>query len=394
MIKRVFPILSISVFSSMLGAGIISPLLPIYAESLGATGIWIGVIFAGFSISRAIFMPIIGRASDRRGRRKIFLCIGLFAYALISLGYVWANSVSDLTLIRLFHGSAAGMIIPIAQAYVGDLSPEGEEGTWMGYFNAAFFTGFGFGPLMGGVLTDHFGMNTAFYTMGALNLLAFTLALSPLPEVHQKGGVRGNPQTSFSQMMESGMIRGLVSFRLINALGRGAFSCFLPIFAGSYLGLTPTQIGAVLAINILLMALLQPFCGRLADRFSKRKLVIIGSLIDLITLSLVPLMQDFPQLVALCIFGSISRALALPAASGLTVEEGRKYGMGSAMGIFTMAMSLGMAGGPIISGQVYDSWGISSVFFIGACFSLLGTWLFIWFTKGESTKSLSEKANM
>jgi len=63
------------------------------------------------------------------------------------------------------------MIIPIAQAYVGDIAPEGEEGTWMGYFNASFFTGFGCGPVMGGALTEHFGMTVAFSTMGGLNLL-------------------------------------------------------------------------------------------------------------------------------------------------------------------------------------------------------------------------------
>ena len=95
--------------------GIIAPLLPLYADDLGASGLWLGIIFAGFSISRAIFMPIFGRISDRQGRRK-FVCTGLFAYAVISLGYIWADSISDLTLVRTLHGVASAMIIPIAQA--------------------------------------------------------------------------------------------------------------------------------------------------------------------------------------------------------------------------------------------------------------------------------------
>ena len=82
MIRKVFPILALSIFSSMLGVGIIAPLLPLYAESLGATGIWLGIIFGGFSISRAIVMPIIGRLSDRHGRRPI-LGIGLLSFAII-----------------------------------------------------------------------------------------------------------------------------------------------------------------------------------------------------------------------------------------------------------------------------------------------------------------------
>ena len=67
--RRVFVILFFSIFSSMLGIGIIAPLLPIYAESFGASGLWIGIIFSGFSISRSIFMPIVGRWSDKRGRK-------------------------------------------------------------------------------------------------------------------------------------------------------------------------------------------------------------------------------------------------------------------------------------------------------------------------------------
>ena len=102
MIKKVFPILALSIFSSMLGVGIIAPLLPLYAENLGANGVWLGIIFAGFSVSRAIFMPIIGRLSDRYGR-KSFLVAGLFAYSVTSLGYIWAGDVYQLTLVRLIQ---------------------------------------------------------------------------------------------------------------------------------------------------------------------------------------------------------------------------------------------------------------------------------------------------
>jgi MFS family permease len=210
--KKVFPILAISIFSSMLGMGIIAPLLPLYAESLGASEIWIGVIFAAFSISRALSMPIVGHISDRKGRR-IFICTGLFVYAAISLGYIWASRVSELTFVRLMHGFASAMVIPIAQAYIGELSPQGKEGVWMGYFNAAYITGYGFGPLLGGVLTDYFSMEVAFSTMGGLNLLAFLLAFSLLPEVHQQKKRSENPKPSFLKMRESGVIKGLVSSR-------------------------------------------------------------------------------------------------------------------------------------------------------------------------------------
>ena len=379
MIKKVFPILALSIFSSMLGIGIIVPLLPLYAENMGATGIWIGIIFAGFSVSRAIFMPIIGRLSDHSGR-KLFICIGLLIYAIMSLGYIWADNVSQLTLVRLIHGVAGGMIIPIAQAYIGHISPEGEEGKWMGYFNAAFFSGIGFGPLMGGVLTDHFGMNVAFSAMGGLNLLAFLIAVLFLPEIrHRK--METSAHLSFRKMGKSGMVKGLFSFRLSFSLGMGAFACFLPIFAAVYIGLSPTLIGVLVAVNILLMSLLGAATGKIADRFNKRVLIALGSLTNLTFLALIPLGGNFWQLLGICALGGLGGAIAMPAASALTVEEGRRFGMGSTMGIFAMAFSIGMAIGPLLSGVIADLVSINSVFYFGAIMGLIGTGLFIWFTR-------------
>ena len=324
-------------------------------------------------------MPIIGRLSDRNGR-KLFICTGLLIYAIVSLGFIWADNVSQLTLVRLIQGAAAGMIIPIAQAYIGDISPEGEEGKWMGYFQAAFFTGFGFGPLMGGVLTDHFGMTVAFSTMGGLNLVAFLVAALFLSETSRKKKAT-SPHPSFKEMSTSGMVKGLFSFRLSFSFGRGAFSCFLPIFAAIYIGLSPTLIGVLLAVNILLMALLQVYSGNIADRFNRRALVILGSLINLAFLALIPLMYSFWQLLGVCVLGGLGGAISMPAASALIVDEGRKFGMGSTIAVITLAMSIGMAIGPLLGGVITDFVSINLVFYFAAGMGLIGTSLFIWFTK-------------
>ncbi|MDY6834455.1 MAG: MFS transporter [Chloroflexota bacterium] len=381
MIKRVFPILAISVFSSMIGVGIITPLLPQYAEDLGATIIGIAVIFSAFSLSRAVFTPLIGRASDKRGR-KMFISAGLLAFAIISIAYVWADTVPELILVRLLHGTAAGMIIPIAQAYIGDLSPQGQEGRWMGYFNAAFMAGFGLGPLIGGIMKDYATINVAFYTMGALNILALILALLLLPDTQGKR-VEGAPLFT---AMKSGVIRGLFAFRLTNAMGRGILFAFLPLFAGedSAIGLTSVQVGTALTVNVLLISLLQVPLGRFADRFSTKKgLVAIGSLVDVMILCLIPFSTNFTQIILLCVIGSTGRAFSLPSASAMTVEEGRKYGMGTTTGIFNTAMSLGVAIGPFLGATTASLTNVSPVFFFGAIVGTLGITAFVWFTRGQ-----------
>jgi DHA1 family multidrug resistance protein-like MFS transporter len=383
MIKKAFPILALSIFASMLGVGIISPLLPLYSEKLGATDIWIGIIFASFFISRTIITPTIGKLADRSGR-KLLLSIGLLSSAIISLGYIWANSPLQLTLVRLIHGVASGMIQPIAQAYVGDISPEGEEGKWMGYYNTAFFSGFGFGPLMGGVLTDHFGMTVSFSAMGGLNLLAFLLAAFLLPKVRHAEMTASAPP-SFKEMSTSGLMKGIFSFQLAFAFGRGTFSSFLPIFAGIALGLSPTLIGILIAVNILLMSLLQVYGGNIADRFSRRALTVIGSLGSAASLALIPLGGNFWQLLVICAFGGISGAIATPATSALGVEEGRRFGMGLTMVVLAMAFSIGMGVGPLLGGVIADLVDINSVFYFGAIAGLIGTILFIWFGRSKHT---------
>ncbi|MBA7606685.1 Multidrug resistance protein MdtG [subsurface metagenome] len=365
-------------FSATLGIGVVSPLLPLYARDMGATGTWLGIIIAAYAISNSIAVPIAGRLSDQKGR-KVFLVIGLLAYSVISLGYIWADNTIQLALVRLIQGVAGAVTIPIAMAYIGDLSPEGEEGKWQGWANAAFFAGFGFGPLLGGVVTEHFGMNATFITMGSLNLLAFLVALLFLPEVSRRY-TSEEFHLSFREMSTSGMIRGLFSFRLVQALGNGGIFVFLPIFA-SMMGMSISLIGMLLTVNFASMILFTPLGGMIADRFNKRTLIIIGNFFFSILLVTIPLTNNFGQLLAVLLIRGISGALAMPAASALTVEEGRRFGMGSTMSIFFLAMGIGMALGPIISGGLADLIDIDSVFYFGAVMGVIGTGLFALFTR-------------
>ena len=76
--QQIFNVLFISIFAAMMGLGIVSPIMPVFAEDLGASGIWLGIIFSGFSLSRGVFMPIVGNLSDKNGRKK-YIVTGLLA---------------------------------------------------------------------------------------------------------------------------------------------------------------------------------------------------------------------------------------------------------------------------------------------------------------------------
>ena len=113
------------------GVGIVVPLLPIYARDLGASGLYIGLIFGSFPLSRTFFLPYFGRLSDKKGR-KPFIVIGLFTYALISLVFILSHSVASLIVLRFIQGITSALILPVTQAYVGDITPKGREGFTMG----------------------------------------------------------------------------------------------------------------------------------------------------------------------------------------------------------------------------------------------------------------------
>ena len=189
--ERIFYTLNLAVFTGNLGMGIVIPFLPIYARTLGATGVTIGIFFASFPLAQILFMPMIGRLSDQYGRKK-FVAAGLFLCSLLSLWYIYAPGIFSLIVGRFLQGAAIALIIPIASAYVGDLAPPEKRGAYMGIFNLFLTSSFGVGPLVGGWLSDAYGMEASFYWMGGLNLVALLAVLLLLPEARPAAHARAH----------------------------------------------------------------------------------------------------------------------------------------------------------------------------------------------------------
>ena len=380
---RVFAVLLLCVFCSLLGVGIVSPLLPLYVEAMGASGVLLGMIFSSFTITRAIVIPFIGPLSDRRGR-KLFLLIGLGGFTLATVGYLLATSPLHLIITRAVQGSTAGMMLPIARAFIGDLCPRGEEGKWQGIANSAFFGGFAMGPLIGGPIAELYGYSTAFYVMGGICLLSFLLALRFLPESdsRQSGGGSRSVADSFRLMHDNRTFRGLTHYRAALALARGCLMTFLPLFAAASLGIGVGLIGLMLAVHNLLRAAVQPYFGGLADRFNRRTLVVIGALSHIAFFFLIPYDYAYWQLLVLVAFGGIAAAIAMPAMTALYTEQGRTSGMGAAMSMEMLAMAVGMGIGPIAGGVVADAINVPAVFYFSAGVQLIGIALFFMMTRG------------
>ncbi len=273
--KRALRTLLICVFIAMIGLGIVSPIMPIYASDLGATGVWIGLIYSSFSLSRALLMTPIGRASDTRSKKKI-MCLELGAYALVSILYVFAWSPPFLMVVRFIHGVGSAMVIPVASAYVVELTPKGEEGRYMGMMNMAMFTGFGVGPLIGGYLTS-FSYAVTFYAMTALISVSLLLTLIFVPEESSLNIEKRNKLVpSLRIVMSNKRLRGIFIYRLIDAFGRGSIMAFLSLFANQTLGIPLPTVSLLLSVGILANSLLQTPMGVIADKCDRAALVVGG----------------------------------------------------------------------------------------------------------------------
>ncbi len=383
---RVFAVLLLCVFCSLLGVGIVSPLLPLYAEAMGASGVLLGMIFSSFTITRAVVIPFIGPLSDRRGR-KLFLLIGFGGFTIATLGYILAVTPLHLILTRAVQGATAGMMLPIARAFIGDLCPRGEEGRWQGMANAAFFGGFAVGPLIGGPIAELYGYNAAFYVMGGICSLSFLLALRFLPESRVRQAGSGQPSLTepFRLLHSSSMFRGLSSYRTGLALARGCLMTFLPLFAASSLKIGVGLIGIMLAVHNLLRAAVQPYFGGLADRLNRRTLVVVGAIAHIVFFVLIPREYSYWQLLTLVAFGGIAAAIAMPAMTALYTEQGRASGMGTAMSMEMLAMAVGMGIGPIAGGIVADALNLPAVFYFSAAVQVISIALFFMFSKDYRT---------
>jgi len=373
--RRTYVVLFIAVFASTMGVGFIGPLLPLYARDLGAAGLSLGMIFAGFSMARFVLTPFIGRLSDQHGRR-IFLAAGLAIYTCFSLAYMSAESAAHLIIIRVFHGASAGMVIPVAQAYVAEISPEGREGTHMGAFMVSLFTAFGIGPLIGGPLADRFGMRAPFFAMGALSAVALVLVLAFLPELglHKERWRRRAPVRT---VLAHTLVVALIIFRSSIAFGRGLVIPFLPFVAESR-GASLSTIGLLLATNILLAGLMQVPFGKLADRVSRPLLMGIGMIGSAVVIFAIPFCDSVMHLFLLQAATGVVSALGFPAGVAVATMCGRRLnGMGTVMALFNSGMSIGLIVGPIAGGIVGRIFGLDFVFKGGSLIVILGFVFFV-----------------
>lgn len=381
---RTINILGVIIFTAMLGLGILGPILPLYANDLGATMTQIGLLTSAWSLSRLIFTAPMGSYADRSSKKRVIM-IGLAIYCAVSVCYAFAWDFTSLISIRILHGMGSAMAMPVATAYGAEIAPRGKEGQYMGVLNLAMMAGFAFGPFLGGTLTDIASKEIAFFVMAGLTGISLLLAIVFLPDVEFTTKKRA--AGAFREIFKNRMLLIMIWNSFVSTLAIASIFGFLsiylsqPVEAGG-MALPLSTIGLVLSVGQFVSASLQREFGKLADRYNKRTIIMTSGLVGATGILIFPLMTNTLGIFASQLLFICGLTLGMPAINAIVAIAGRDIGTGTAISTLQSANSLGNIIGPLAAGMLLESLGFATIFNVSGVILILSVGMFAVLTRG------------
>ncbi|MDQ3197852.1 MAG: MFS transporter [Verrucomicrobiota bacterium] len=387
----------LTVFIDMVGFGIIIPVLPLYAEHFHATPVQIGWLTGIYSGMQIIFTPLLGRLSDRVGRRPV-LIVSLAGTALGFLVMGWANSLALLFAARIIDGISGGNI-STAQAYIADISTPENRSRSMGIIGAAFGLGFTFGPLIGGVMS-HISYSAPFYFAAGLAGVNVVLLYFILPEsLSLEYRSKPHHRTRLAEIFQHGhgrMFGTIVATYLFSITGFAIMTTLFALYTARHFGFDARKTGYVFGfIGIVAVIVQGGLIGRLVKMFGETALARTGLLLLAVALALLPLVSTIPMLLVVCAVIAAANGLVNPTLNGLASQMIDRNWQGRALGLMQSAGSVGRLIGPLLGGWLlmFDlgkpvSFYARTPFFAGAGFLLVAFVLALSVRKPPADKEL------
>ena len=369
--KKNLSLVCIAVFILVIGTGIVAPLLTPYAQTLGATGVEVGLLFSGFYLVRILMGTYIGKLADKKGPKAI-LRYSLILYPIIAVLYVCASNYIVLFIARLFHGMASAMMLPMVMAYIGKISPKGQESKYMGVYNTVIFIANGIGPTIGGLISKNYGYQMAFSSLLIVSLISLVI-VGFLPTT-QLDTEEKDDNNLVERKTKKFVNKKLIGLGIINVI-----SAILSVFTVSFyamfltkLEMDVTVIGILLTINNLIIGGSQVIIATMVERVQKKKLIIVSGLVTSTIVLLLRFTDNFIGIVTMFVILSIASAVLLCASSALATIMGREEGMGETMGFLGSATSLGAVIGPLVLGALVDYINVEFTFYFVVAVWILG----------------------
>jgi len=377
--RKNLALIFVFVFIDVLGFSLILPLLPYYAETFAATPTVVGLLLGANAVTQLISAPIIGRLSDRYGRRPmLILSIAGTVASFLMLGL--ANSLWMLFASRILDGLLGGNI-SLAQAYITDVTDEKNRARGLGIIGASFGLGFIFGPALGGTLSGggNYGRPAlAAAALSALNLLGVLAWLPESLRSERRAEMAHSPRAAFTaralwEALNRPCVGPLLHVSLFYGLAFTVFQTIFSLFAQKRLGLDAQATSYVFTyVGLLIVAIQGGGMGLLTKRFSEKQLIFGGSVLlalSLLAWALTPTLWLLLVVLApLALAGGVLN-VAINAALTKSVypeEVGGTLGLSAALGSLDRVIS------PIVGAFLLDNVGAAAPGVLGA---LLMAWL-------------------
>ena len=373
--NKALAVLFLTIFLDLMGFGLIIPILPTYAKTLGATDAMVGLLGTSFSIMQFIFASFWGGLSDRFGRRPIML----ISIAIMVVAYILFANATVLWLLfatRLLKGFGAANL-SVAQAYISDVVPQKDRTKAFGVIGAAFGLGFIFGPSIGGVINEFYGVAGVGYFAAGLGTINFILAWlflkESLKEKSDSIELFPNPFKDLVRFKHIPEVNALFTINFVYVLGFSMMQITATLLWAEHFGLSEMHIGYTFAYVGLLAVIIQGgLIGKFNTWFGERNLLVIGTLLAALGLFGMPFVPtDHFSLELVCMtFLSLGNALLTPTVSSLLSSFAPDGMQGKILGTNQSVGSLARVVGPAVGGLAYG-WHFSYPYLLAGSISLI-----------------------
>lgn len=383
----------VSTVMVMAGQGVISPVLPIYADSFGVSTAMIGATVTAFGLARLVTNVPAGVFADRRGRR--FLLVGgPLVTAIGMLGSGLSGSIWMLLAFRFVAGLGSGLYMTGAQIYLLDIAAPEQRGRFIATNQGALLVGVGFGPALGGLLADAYSLETPFYVVAAAALVTAIYGYARLPETLGASDRESmaerkadQPKVSRFALLRSSdfLAIGFVSIGVFS-IRAGVRQTLVPLQLNQVFGVEVAELGALFtALGVIGLVLIWP-AGWAADRFGPKVLIVPTALLISVGIGIVAFADSLTVFIVGLTVAAVGSSITGPAPAAYVANLVEEDQRGAAMGMYRTFGDIGVVGSPVLSGFLAD--GISIPFAIGANAALIGIaalWFLFTASPGEST---------
>jgi MFS family permease len=354
--NRVVMALSIARLGDAIGNSILIIVIPLYVAALPSPllpfpePVRVGILISLYGIVNALLQPLMGALSDRLGRRKFFIFLGLVLMGVATVGFIPATQFLDLLFLRALQGIGVAVTVPAAMAIMADASPKNKRGGAMGIYTTMRMVGFGIGPLIGGFLIERYNFEYSFLTGAIFILFGIIAVIFWVKEIPPKHPV--NSEVKF-RIIDPALINlGVVGASISTFIMASDFSMIstLETQFNSRLNQGAFSFGLAFSALIVSRLVFQIPLGRLSDRWGRKPFIIAGLIFIAPATLLLGIVTTTAQFIIVRIFqGAASAAIAAPAFA-LAADFSHAGGEGRQMSLVTMGFGLGIALGPLLAG--------------------------------------------